>query len=183
MEEFEGANEGAMERFLGTILPPKLEDAGLEDCALSIESIKEAFSRAASSLKSRVSFDRESGGCVQNPGPSNGEIPDKLLGVGEICPPVRPLCGDEGKEEESEGAKDDLVVIGAGGGDLETDRVVVVGGDGDEVEGMESGFGGKSGCTVDGELFPGKKDGYEIDGDLDEDEENKNGPILVEELI
>ncbi|XP_023523630.1 uncharacterized protein LOC111787807 [Cucurbita pepo subsp. pepo] len=34
------------------ILPPRLEDAGLEDCALPPDSIREAFFKAASAIKS-----------------------------------------------------------------------------------------------------------------------------------
>ncbi|XP_038900451.1 uncharacterized protein LOC120087668 [Benincasa hispida] len=34
------------------ILPPRLEDAGLEDCALPPDSIREAFFKAASAVKS-----------------------------------------------------------------------------------------------------------------------------------
>ncbi|KAI4324746.1 hypothetical protein MLD38_030203 [Melastoma candidum] len=37
------------------ILPPRLEDAGLEDCALPPESIQEAFMKAAFAVKSRAS--------------------------------------------------------------------------------------------------------------------------------
>lgn len=192
MEEDE-AEEAVMERFLGMIRPPKLEDAGLEDCALPTESIIEAFSRAAASLKSHIVFpfsgsadeslDGGGCGCVQDPGPSNGQIPDKLLGVGEMLPPAGPVCGCGGKEAECEGAKDDVVVVGAGGGKLDADRVVVVGGAGDEEEVWESDFGGKRGCVVDGEVLPGVKNCHPRDGDLDEDEESKDRPILVEGLI
>ncbi|GMI93809.1 hypothetical protein HRI_003050200 [Hibiscus trionum] len=35
------------------LLPPRLEDAGLEDCALPLDSIHEAFLKAASAVKSR----------------------------------------------------------------------------------------------------------------------------------
>ncbi|KAM0938381.1 hypothetical protein DsansV1_C23g0177601 [Dioscorea sansibarensis] len=38
------------------ILPPRLEDAGLEDCALPPDAIREAFARAADSLKSRLTI-------------------------------------------------------------------------------------------------------------------------------
>ncbi|KAJ0986275.1 hypothetical protein J5N97_004631 [Dioscorea zingiberensis] len=50
----------AMEESLGEMLkgmaiqPPRLEDAGLEDCALPPDAIREAFARAADSLKSRL---------------------------------------------------------------------------------------------------------------------------------
>ncbi|KAL0910523.1 hypothetical protein M5K25_021514 [Dendrobium thyrsiflorum] len=172
MERIE-AEGGVVEGFIGAIRPPRLEDAGLEDCALPPKSIMEAFSRAAASLKSRVaasfsgsaddSVDGEGGGCVQDPGPGNGQIPDKLLGIGEMFPPALPLCGIGGKEAEIEGAKDDVVIIGAGGGEMDSDRVVVVGGAGYE--------GGKGGCTGDGELLPGVKNGHAHDGDLDDDDE------------
>ncbi|KAF2323413.1 hypothetical protein GH714_035351 [Hevea brasiliensis] len=51
------------------ILPPRLEDAGLEDCTLPLESIKEAFFKAASAIKSGTtsSFsDEEEDDCVQD---------------------------------------------------------------------------------------------------------------------
>ncbi|KAL4388739.1 hypothetical protein GQ457_09G006880 [Hibiscus cannabinus] len=38
---------------LDNILPPRLEDAGLEDCALPPDSIHQAFLKAASAVNSR----------------------------------------------------------------------------------------------------------------------------------
>ncbi|XP_031388302.1 uncharacterized protein LOC116201273 [Punica granatum] len=38
---------------LAEILPPRLEDAGLEDCALPLDSIHEAFLKAATAVGSR----------------------------------------------------------------------------------------------------------------------------------
>ncbi|KAL0910520.1 hypothetical protein M5K25_021511 [Dendrobium thyrsiflorum] len=181
------AEGGVVERFIGAIRPPRLDGAGLEYCALPSKSIMEAFSRVAGSIKSHVaaaaslsgfaddSVDGEGGGCIQDPGPINGQIPDKLLGIGEMFPPALPLCGNGGKQAEIEDAKDDVVVIGAGGGEMDSGRVVVVGGAGYE--------GGKGGCTGDGELLPGVKNGQAHDGDLDDDDEHKEGPILVEGLI
>ncbi|CAK9324630.1 unnamed protein product [Citrullus colocynthis] len=40
--------------FFDQILPPRLEDAGLEDCALPPDSIREAFFKAASAVKTRA---------------------------------------------------------------------------------------------------------------------------------
>ncbi|PKU79289.1 uncharacterized protein LOC110115069 [Dendrobium catenatum] len=173
------AEGGVVKGFIGAIRPPRLEDAGLEYCALPPKSIMEAFSRAAASLKSRVAasfpgsaddyVDGEGGGCVQESGPSNGQIPDNW-------------CGNGGRVAEIEGATDEVVVFGAGGGEMDRDRVVVVGGAGYGGEGGESDFGGKGGCTGDGRPLPGVETGH-AHGDLDDDDEHKDGPILIEGLI
>lgn len=141
-----------------SILPPRLEDAGLEDCALPPESIAEAFSLAAMAVSSRLphlslSDDEDEdedegdaplaprGGCVEDAGPTCGSIPDALVGAGG------------GRV----GGADDVVVIGGGGkgGGGGSDQVVVVG-RGDEedrvvVFGEELGekLGQEKGC-VDG---------------------------------
>lgn len=49
---------------IDSIIPPRLEDAGLEDCALPPDSIREAFLKAASAVRSIVS---DEGGCVEDP--------------------------------------------------------------------------------------------------------------------
>ncbi|CAM0951046.1 unnamed protein product [Alopecurus aequalis] len=105
------------------IRPPRLVDAGLEDCALPPESIAEAFSLAALAVSSRLprlslSDDEEEedaplaprGGCVEDAGPTCGAIPDALVGAGG------------GRE----GGADEVVVVGGGGGG-DSDEVVVVG--------------------------------------------------------
>ncbi|ERN15613.1 hypothetical protein AMTRI_Chr03g145010 [Amborella trichopoda] len=51
--------------------PPRLEDAGLEDCALSLESIKLAFAKAADSLKSQAI----------DPSDDGQDVPDSLQDV------------------------------------------------------------------------------------------------------
>ncbi|KAK8958174.1 hypothetical protein KSP40_PGU010044 [Platanthera guangdongensis] len=180
--------EGIVEGFLGAILPPRLENAGLEDCALPLESIMEAFSLAAASLKSRVAasfsvsadgaLNGEGDGCVQDPGPSNGQIPDKLLGAGEISSPVQPLCVGSGNEWECEAGNDDVVVFGE---NMVADRVLIVGATEGEADGSEYVFGGDRGCAVAGEILPGEKNGYGHRGDdLNEDDEIVDGPILIE---
>ncbi|RLN36392.1 uncharacterized protein C2845_PM03G32280 [Panicum miliaceum] len=119
------------------ILPPRLEDAGLEDCALPPESIAEAFSLAAAAVSSRLarfplSEDEEDeeyhvsatrgGGCVDDAGPAGVAVPDvdALVGGGGIT-------GD--------GGADEIVVVGGGGGGGCEDAVVV-GGRGEEQDGV-----------------------------------------------
>ncbi|KAM3256990.1 hypothetical protein ACQJBY_049399 [Aegilops geniculata] len=107
------------------IRPPRLEDAGLEDCALPPESIAEAFSLAALAVSSRLphlslSDDEDEdegddplaprGGCVEDAGPTCGATPDALVVAGG----------------GSKGGADEVVVVGGGGGGG-SDKVVVVG--------------------------------------------------------
>ncbi|KAE8801479.1 hypothetical protein D1007_22919 [Hordeum vulgare] len=131
------AEEGSLGRHIAAgdpIRPPRLEDAGLEDCALPPESIAEAFSLAALAVSSRLSLSDDEdedggdaplaprGGCVEDAGPTCGAVPDALSGA---------VGG-------SEGGADEVVVVGGGGGGGsdevvvvrrgdEEDRVVVVG--------------------------------------------------------
>lgn len=81
---------------LDTILPPRLEDAGLEDCALPPDSIKEAFLKAASAVKSRAtSFFHEEGApghCVDDPWPRAKDVSDDVVGVGAF-PDAPGPCG------------------------------------------------------------------------------------------
>uniref|UniRef100_A0A0E0B275 Uncharacterized protein n=1 Tax=Oryza glumipatula TaxID=40148 RepID=A0A0E0B275_9ORYZ len=163
------ADEGELLAGGEPVQPPRLEDAGLEDCALPPESIVEAFSLAAMAVSSRLAHfslsddddDDEdlllpprgggAGGCVDDSGPTCGAIPDALVGVG----------GDRGS-----GADDDEVVVVGGGvgccGD-EEDRVVVVGEERDEklcshngcIEGIREGIAGSDRAEGNGE--EGKK--------------------------
>uniref|UniRef100_A0A0D9XCP9 Uncharacterized protein n=1 Tax=Leersia perrieri TaxID=77586 RepID=A0A0D9XCP9_9ORYZ len=136
------------------IRPPRLEDAGLEDCALPPESIAEAFSLAAMAVSSRLT----------HLSLSSDEEDDGLVGVG----------GDRGS-----GGADEVVVVGGGG---EGGDEVVVGGRGDEEdrvvvvgEEKDGKFGSENGC-VDGiregidELGSGEDDG-EKGKDVDDEEE------------
>lgn len=68
------------------VLPPRLEDAGLEDCALPPDSIQEAFLKAAAAVKSRAaailtSSDEEGESCVEDPWPETGEFPGPCVAV------------------------------------------------------------------------------------------------------
>ncbi|XP_022714983.1 uncharacterized protein LOC111274531 [Durio zibethinus] len=77
---------------LEKILPPRLEDAGLEDCALPPDSIHEAFLKAASAVKSRAATFFHSDGedevgtaCVDYPFPDNGKCSSDILDS-LLCP-------------------------------------------------------------------------------------------------
>jgi hypothetical protein len=158
------------------IRPPRLEDAGLEDCALPPESIAEAFSLAAMAVSSRfprlsLSDDEDEGdapvaprgGCVDEAGPTCGAIPDALVGAGG---------GREG------GADEVVVVGGSGGGGSdkvvvvergdEEDRVVVVG------EELEKKLGQEKGCV----------EGIREEGEREKEEEDEmvKKAILVEDF-
>lgn len=126
---------------LDTILPPRLEDAGLEDCALPPDAIKEAFHKAASAVKSRAtSFFHEDdapGHCVDDPWPRAKDVSDDVVGAGAF-PDSPGSCGvlkGGGLLEEGE---DKVVVVGGGG---DGDRLVVVGGGDDDVAEGEKGGG------------------------------------------
>ncbi|KAL6599277.1 hypothetical protein ACP70R_045771 [Stipagrostis hirtigluma subsp. patula] len=164
------------------IRPPRLEDAGLEDCALPPESIAEAFSLAAMAVSSRLArfplSDSDSddedrplpaprgGGCVDDAVRSGGAVPDALIG------------------SDVDGGGDEVVLVGGGAGGNgdkvvdggrgeEEDRVVVVGeGRGDKKLGKEDGCVEGIGEGV-GE--PGRARG---DGE-DEDEVAAEKAILV----
>ncbi|KAH7858233.1 hypothetical protein Vadar_021574 [Vaccinium darrowii] len=85
---------------LGKIRAPRLEDAGLEDCALPPDSIKEAFLKAATAVGSRAapvfssnSDEEEEDGrsCVEDPW--GEEKPgDDLVGVREGVDPPPGAC-------------------------------------------------------------------------------------------
>ncbi|KAK9666157.1 hypothetical protein RND81_14G165000 [Saponaria officinalis] len=90
---------------LQSIKPPKLEDAGLEDCALSVHSIHQAFLIAASS---RAAADDDDG-CVVDPSAKGGALATEDL-VAE-------------KENEGVGKAVDAVVVGGKAGELSGDSV------------------------------------------------------------
>ncbi|KAL6006231.1 hypothetical protein ACLOJK_040277 [Asimina triloba] len=158
------------EALLKMIRPPRVEDAGLEDCALPPEAIKEAFLKAASSLRSSAESmfsandddEVEGGGCVEDPRPSNGETWDALTGG---FPENPATCG----EAEKGG-----LPKGSGDGEGSSDKVV-----GAQVPEMEEGR--KGGC-VEGlleDLEIGDKGDFENEEDSDEDEKLEDTPTLV----
>ncbi|EEF46458.1 conserved hypothetical protein [Ricinus communis] len=118
-----------MEESINEILPPRLEDAGLEDCALPPDSIKEAFFKAASAVKSRVTSiltsddEDEETDCVQDPWPDEAKefvdgapwpesaVPDSLTGVESGADAPGPCVAEKGGGVVEEG-KDKVVVVG-----------------------------------------------------------------------
>ncbi|KAG7992432.1 hypothetical protein I3843_02G127500 [Carya illinoinensis] len=132
--------EAAKEREAGPlhqILPPRIEDAGLEDCALPPDSIKEAFLKAATAVKSRAasifttSDDEETvtsfseGGCVEDPWPRAAKgTQDTVVGASPEHEAPGPCATEKGSGVPGVGG--DHVVVG-GEADVEErwDKVVV----------------------------------------------------------
>ncbi|KAJ1289351.1 hypothetical protein BS78_02G157500 [Paspalum vaginatum] len=169
------------------ILPPRLEDAGLEDCALPPESIAEAFSLAAAAASSRLTLSEDSddeedeersvwasrgGGCVDDAAPARGAVPDALIGAGGFA---------------GAGGADEVLVVGGGRGGGCEDAVVVGGRaeEGDRVVVVGEGRGEKKLAKEDG-CVDGVREGVvseprraQGDGEDDEEEAAAEKSILV----
>ncbi|KAF6176364.1 hypothetical protein GIB67_011153 [Kingdonia uniflora] len=148
---------------LNKIVAPKLEDAGLEDCALSPESIKQAFLKAANSIRSSW------GDCVGNPESSDEEeeLTDALIRVSLTSDPPG-QCGTEkgdgvpqvldgsAAEKPEEGL--DNKVLGEtleGGAEAEGKACV------DGLQGLKIGDGEKGNCELEkAEEWPILTEGY-----------------------
>ncbi|MBA0594889.1 hypothetical protein Gorai_011778 [Gossypium raimondii] len=183
----EATRERETTGLLDKILPPRLEDAGLEDCALPPDSIHEAFLKAASAVKSRAANifhsddeDEVERGCLDDPFPDKGKCSSDVL--------VSPPCPD----------MSDAVVVGGGSSDPTSDAVegcvkekgcgkeveegkdmVIVGGDGGEAA------DGK-GCLDDelkGLKIKGEEKKKKNQNQEDDDEREKEKPILVEGFV
>ncbi|KAI5650546.1 hypothetical protein M9H77_36551 [Catharanthus roseus] len=175
----------AAQGLLGKIRPPRLEDAGLEDCALPPESIKEAFLKAASAVRSIVSShtsdDEDEGRCVNDPWPTFGGSTDAVVGIedGVYNPPgscasekvggLPEFAGDEVAVKDADEKVDEVLV---GGTDLPDEGKACV----DGLQGLE--IGGK-----DSDI-KGKKNSGSVDN-VDEEEDEKDGekPILAEGYV
>eukprot|EP00262_Sarcandra_glabra_P015108 TRINITY_DN4589_c0_g1_i1.p1 TRINITY_DN4589_c0_g1~~TRINITY_DN4589_c0_g1_i1.p1 ORF type:complete len:166 (-),score=43.78 TRINITY_DN4589_c0_g1_i1:35-532(-) len=111
---------------LKKILPPKLEDAGLENCALPPESIKEAFLKAANSVRTRAASilpsDSDEDDCIEDLGPSKA---DTLVGISPVVDNPGPCVTKKGGFLEPCGG-DDVVCVGSGEGEI-CDRVLGLG--------------------------------------------------------
>ncbi|KAF5739149.1 hypothetical protein HS088_TW12G00349 [Tripterygium wilfordii] len=165
---------------LNQILPPRLEDAGLEDCALPPESIHEAFFKAAAAVKSRATSifsasSEESGDCVPDPFPSGKDMSDKVVGLPPSTDVPDALVGVF-PEKDAPGscvAEKDI--------EEEGDKVVVVGGGSDVDKQEELGKG--RGCVdglqgLEAELKNGDK---KVDDE--EEERGSERPILTEGFV
>ncbi|KAJ9190187.1 hypothetical protein P3X46_001415 [Hevea brasiliensis] len=179
----EASKEQESTGLLHKILPPRLEDAGLEDCALPDESIKEAFFKAASAIKSGAASlfsDDEEDDCVQDPWPEAKGLTDEVIGGSQDSAMLDTLVGVD-TETEVQGpcvAKKSGGVVWEGG-----DKVVVGGSDVEEKE-------REKGCVDDGlkGLKIGDKkeeNGGAAGGNGDEEQEEKEGerPILTEGFV
>ncbi|CAH9066305.1 unnamed protein product [Cuscuta epithymum] len=166
-----------MEEGLLEIRPPRLEDAGLEDCALPLESIKEAFLKAASAVRSTVSHsdhDAE-GSCVDDPWLVTGDSTDSLVGIVDGVDGGPGCCVTE-KRPELTG--DEVVLAGAGEKEERSDALLAPGlpeGGGSCVDALE-------GLSIgDKEKKTSKKTGNQDDDGQNEDGKTEK-PILVEDF-
>lgn len=140
---------------LHQILPPRLEDAGLEDCALPPDSIKEAFLKAANAVKSRAasiftaSDDEETEGeCVQDPWPTSKGASEAVAGASSEHDVPGPCAAEKGSGVPGVGGDD--VVVGV---DVrECGRACVQG-----LQGLEIGEEAKKGGGEDYEKEGEKK--------------------------
>lgn len=167
--ELKGIINGSS-NIITSIIPPRLEDAGLEDCALSAEGIKEAFLRAAAAIKSKASSVFHDGECIEDAGPSDGEWTDSLEENSKI----------PNGSEESQSCAGSRV-----GGLVEegTDKLVDLGGKGAQDEVIDAQLSikhpGEYGACIQG------LEGLEEDEDLAANGEEEEGPtpILAETYV
>ncbi|KAL3618307.1 hypothetical protein CASFOL_038628 [Castilleja foliolosa] len=162
------------ESFLEKIKPPRLEDAGLEDCALPSESIKEAFLKAASAVKSIIPTsgggDENEGPCVEDPwedssdvlvgitegltGPSEGCVVEKGSGL-TVIPGDKVVVGGENTEVDA--------LVGPGVEARDGEAACVDGLQGLEIRGKSRGILGKQkfGGSGDEVVEDGEKESVE----------------------
>ncbi|XP_030491795.2 uncharacterized protein LOC115707851 [Cannabis sativa] len=150
---------------LHRIIPPRFEDAGLEDCALPPDAIKEAFFKAASAVKRSASWiftpseDSDSeGDCVKDHWTAGKDHSDVATGIPEAVYPG-PCTAEKGIE-----------AVGLGGQDVVT-------GNNDEIAEGKS----KRKACVEG--LQGLEIDEKNDGVDDEDGEDEDRPILVEGYV
>ncbi|KAH6794412.1 hypothetical protein C2S52_004889 [Perilla frutescens var. hirtella] len=134
---------GKAKSLIDKIMPPRLEDAGLEDCALPPESIKEAFLKAASAVRSTVSDSGDEGGCVEDPWEDSSDV---LVGITDGVTAPSEGCAVEKGGGLTEAPGDKVVV---GGGDAEAKAADAVVGPG-VPEGGEPCVDGLQGLEIRG---------------------------------
>ncbi|CAI9114132.1 OLC1v1014785C1 [Oldenlandia corymbosa var. corymbosa] len=173
----------------GKIVPPRLEDAGLEDCALPPDAIKAAFAKAATAVRSVISAsdDEEAEGhCVNDPWPVVGDSSDTLVGITDGVDEVPGSCanekgaglpevtGDEVAVRDEDERVDELVTGGP---------TVPEGGEKacvDGLQGLELEIGGKSKGKLGKKQSDGE--GNNVDDD-DSEEKDSEVPILTEDYV
>lgn len=172
----------ARRELLGKIRPPRLEDAGLEDCALPPESIKEAFLKAASAVQSIISHDEGEGEgrCVNDPWLEDSS--DVLVGIKDGIDDVHEDCAAKKGDAVWDVAGDEVVTKDA---EEKVDEVVLApdlpGAGKACVDGLQGLEIGEKGDDLKGK---GLKDGEYVDnGDDDEEEKEGERPILAEGYV
>ncbi|XP_010034838.2 uncharacterized protein LOC104424168 [Eucalyptus grandis] len=121
----EATKESEPSRILDAILPRHLEDDCLEDPALPPESFKDAFARAAATVKSRAAsiFTPSHGeDCVNDPWPIGDGLTDVITGEPGGHEPEQPCTTEKGSGGGIGEVGEDVVVPGVSG---EGDKVVV----------------------------------------------------------
>ncbi|KAA8541794.1 hypothetical protein F0562_022946 [Nyssa sinensis] len=167
---------------LDKIRPPRIEDAGLEDCALPPESIREAFLKAATAVGSRAASifsasgdenDNSECNCVNDPWPAAKESSDTLVGIKPEAEPSGPCAAEKGGGMPE--VLGDEVAANFADAEERADKVV----------GLDVPKGGEEAC-VDGlqGLKIGEKVTLDKDKNLNDDDgdEEREGerPILAE---
>eukprot|EP00252_Welwitschia_mirabilis_P014167 TRINITY_DN31212_c0_g1_i1.p1 TRINITY_DN31212_c0_g1~~TRINITY_DN31212_c0_g1_i1.p1 ORF type:complete len:171 (+),score=40.76 TRINITY_DN31212_c0_g1_i1:28-540(+) len=158
------------------IVPPRLEDAGLEDCALSIDGIKEAFSKAAEAFKSRVCISQDdTDDCLEDSGPSNGEWSDALQGNAEIPAVHGDSCAGSRVDGVLQEGRDELLGFREENAENYSDEII----DGVSAEEVE-----KRGSCVQGlEGLGASEKRDEVNQDEDVEGRDKTPPTLVEGYV
>ena len=118
----EATRGGESTGLLDKILPPRLEDAGLEDCALPPDSIHEAFLKAASAVNSRAATllhsddeDEVEPGCVDDPFPDNRKCSSDIL-ASPPCPNMSDTVVIGGSSDPASDSVEGSVKEKGGGG-------------------------------------------------------------------
>ncbi|KAK5831012.1 uncharacterized protein LOC108450519 [Gossypium arboreum] len=172
---------------LDKILPPRLEDAGLEDCALPPDSIHEAFLKAASAIKSRAANifhsddeDEVERGCLDDPFLDKSKCSSDVL-VSPPCPDMSDalVVGGGSPDPTSDAVEGCVKEKGCGKEVEEGKDMVTVGGDGGEAADGKGCLDDElKGMKIKGEEKKKKNQNLE-----DDDEREKEKPILVEGFV
>ncbi|XP_073053083.1 uncharacterized protein [Primulina eburnea] len=166
--------------FFDSIKPPRLEDAGLEDCALPPDLIKEAFRKAASAVKSVITTsdeEGESGGqCVDDPWEDSTDV---VIGIADGITAPSGGCVVQKGGGLTEAPGDEVAVLGGDPnekGDTVVDPDLPASGDAcvDGLQGLDIGGNGRG---ILGKKLVDRK------ADVDEEDEGGDRPTLAEGYV
>ncbi|KAI4329246.1 hypothetical protein L6164_021534 [Bauhinia variegata] len=161
---------------LDQIVPPRLEDAGLEDCALPPDSIMEAFYKAATAVKSHATSifsgeDNADAECVKDPWPTVKDASDVVIGMEPGNEPSGACTVEKGGGIGGMGGDD--VKVGRGGFEVDDMGDEVVVGD----EGVKLGQEGKA-CVDELRGLKIKEDLKKSGGDEEEKREDERTSLV-----